>query len=133
MAALNDKVKIKWQWWVYVAIVCAFGYGRMIERLARESGGFWSQFGPPIGATLVCIGIFCWLTSTALLNVCLWRAVHACLGIAQVIGLVFSVYLAALSVYVSAGVVFLATLIFLPAFYALFQYSYRSQSLWGDT
>ena len=45
------------------------GYGRMIERIANESGGFWSQFGAPIGATLVGVGIFCWLRRTAVLHV----------------------------------------------------------------
>ena len=109
------------------------GYGRMIERIAKESGGFWSQFGAPIGAILVGVGIFCWLRRTAALHVWFWRTAHAIIGLTLVVSLAISLYLAFGSAFISAGKVFMVTFILVPGFYALFQYSYRSSDVWSKS
>lgn len=33
-------------WCLYVAMLVVAGYGRMIERILRESGGFWRSHAP---------------------------------------------------------------------------------------
>ena len=46
-------------WWLYAGVLVAVGLGRMTERIARESGGFESRYGPPIGATILAISVCC--------------------------------------------------------------------------
>ena len=123
----------RWAWWLYVAVVCAVGYGRMIERLAKDSGGFWSQFGPPIGATALAIGIFCWLGNQRLVNVWLWRGVHACVVLAQVLAVVFAAYLAGIGVIAAAALMALLAILLIPAYIAMYRYAYRSPGLWNRT
>ena len=116
---------------MYISIFMILGCARMIERITKDSGGFWSQFGPLICATLVGIGIVSWRRKTAAINLWFWRAVHAIIGFAFVVSLAFSLYLTATSAYAVAGRLFIITLILAPAFYGLFQYSYRSPAVWG--
>ena len=118
---------------MYISIFMIIGYARMFERLVIDSGGFWSQFGPPIGATIISVGIFCWLRNTATINIWFWKIVHAVIGLVLVVSLAFSFYLAATSGYAVAGRVFIIALILAPAFYGLFQFSYRSSKVWSET
>ena len=120
----------EWKWWLYCAVLCSAAFGRMIERLLRDSGGFWSQFGPPIAATIVCVGIIAWLRNKGIFNVWAWRAIHLGLALAQIAGLAFASYLATNALYVPAGLILASCFILGPAFYALFLYSYRSPGIW---
>lgn len=120
-------------WWAYVPVLLILGFGRMIERIAKDSGGFWSQFGPSIGATLVCVGIVFWLNNTAVLNVWFWRTFHAIIGLIIIASLAFSIYLAIISAYAPAGIVLMITTVLTPGFFGLFYYSYRSPNLWTGT
>ena len=103
----------------------------MVERLVKDSGGFWSQFGPPIGAMILAVGLACWLKNKAVLNVWAWRAVHACVTLIQTLAFVFSAYLAGTGAYVPAALILSVCLILIPANIALRQYSYRSPALWN--
>jgi len=126
-------VKIDWKWWTYIVILCALGYGRMMERLAKESGGFWSQFGPPLGVTIISIGIVRWQRRRPLVSVWFWRVLAFFIGVVLLLGIVFSTYLIAIAVYLPGALLFATCMALSPALYALIHYSYRSPSLWANT
>lgn len=129
---MNESyVRHEWIWWLYMALLVAAGYGRMIERVAKDSGGFWSQCGPPIGATIVCIAIFAWLKNKAVAHVWLWRALQFCIGLAQSAAIVFAAYLAANSNYTPAIQLLAISLMLVPALYVLQICSYRSPDIWS--
>ncbi len=131
VAAISNRVKSQWYWWLYIAVICAVGYGRMFERLVRDSGGFSSQFGPPIGAMILAVGLVCWLKNKAFLNVWVWRAVHVCVILVQVLAVVFAAYLAGIGVYAPAALILSISVLLIPAYIALSRYSYRSSELWN--
>lgn len=120
-------------WWLYIIFILSVGYGRMIERLVKSSGGFWSQFGPAIGATILAIGLIYWLQSKRILNQWAWRGVLICLVLIQLSAIAFAVYLLATSVIGPAAMLTLAALSLVPANIALFQYACRSPDLWRTT
>jgi len=114
-------------------ILCALGYGRMMERLAKESGGFWSQFGPPLGVTIISIGIVRWQRRRPLVSVWFWRVLAFFIGVVLLLGIVFSTYLIAIAVYLPGALLFATCMALYPALHALIHYSYRSPSLWANT
>lgn len=117
-------------WWIYAFVICAIGYGRMFERIIKDSGGFWSQFGPPIAAMVLAIGMLGWLHNRTLLNVWAWRGVHAFLVLGQLFAALLATYLAVFGVYAPATLILAFAAILIPASIALFRYSYRSAALW---
>jgi len=121
---------LKWAWWLYMALLVAMGYGRMLE---KDSGGFWSQYGPPLGATIVCIGIVAWLRNRALLSVWVWRFVLLCVGLLQLTGIGFAVYLVADALYAPATKLLTISALLAPAWFALYRYSYCSSNVWKAT
>lgn len=129
----NGGVKGKLFWWLYIMFVVSVGYGRMIERLVKSSGGFWSQFGPPLGATILAIGLIYWLQSKPILHQWAWRSVLICLVLIQLSAIVFAVYLLGISVIGPAGLLILAAFTLVPANVALYQYAYNSPDLWTKT
>ena len=102
----------------------------MFERLVKGSGGFSSQFGPPIGAMILAIGLICWLKNKSLLNVWVWRGVHICVILVQSLAVAFAAFLAGTGVYAPAALMFSFSVLLIPAYIALGQYSYRSSELW---
>jgi hypothetical protein len=34
------------KWWMDIGMACGLGCGRMVERLLKDSGGFWSHTKP---------------------------------------------------------------------------------------
>ena len=118
-------------WWLYSAAICAVGFGRMLERLVIESGGFWSQFGPLIAAVVLAAGIIGWLDGRRLLNVWLWRILHLCLVFAQLLAVLYATYIGVFGIYLPAALVFALATFLLPASIALFRYAYRSRELWS--
>ena len=128
---ISNKANSQWYWWLYIAVICAVGYGRMFERLAKDTGGFSSQFGPPIGAMILGLGLICWLKNTSFLNVWVWRGVHICLIVVQSLAVVFAAYLARTGVYAPAAQILSFSVLLIPASIALHQYSYRSSELWN--
>lgn len=128
--SVSIKANSRWYWWLYIAVICAVGYGRMLERLIKGSGGFSSQFGPPIGAMILAIGLIFWLKNKSLLNVWVWRGVHICVVLVQSLAVVFAAYLARTGVYTPAASVLFLSVLLVPAHVALRQYSYRSPELW---
>jgi hypothetical protein len=102
----------------------------MLERLIKDSGGVWSQFGPAIGTTILAIGVIFWINNKAFLNAWVWRVVHASLAFGQLLGVLFAVYLAGIGVYTAAGLVLSFSVLLIPAYFALYRYSYRSAELW---
>ena len=102
----------------------------MLERLIKDSGGFWSQFGPAIGTTILAIGVIFWINNKAFLNAWVWRVVHASLAFGQLLGVLFAVYLAGIGVYAAAGLALSFSVLLIPAYFALYRYSYRSAELW---
>ena len=131
--AVSIKANSQWYWWLYIAVICAVGYGRMLERLIRGSGGFSSQFGPPIGAMILAIGLIFWLKNKSLLNVWVWRGVHTCVVFVQSLAVVFAAYLAGTGVHTPAALLLFFSVLLVPAHVALRQYSYRSPELWNVT
>jgi len=116
-------------WWIYSFVLCAIGYGRMFERIIKDSGGSWSQFGPPIAAMVLAIGMLGWLHNRTLLNVWAWRGAHAFLVLGQLLAALFVTYLAVFGVYAPATLILAFAAILIPASIALFRYSYRSATL----
>ena len=114
-------------------MICAIGYGRMFERIVRASRGFWSQFGPPLGAMILAIGLICWLYDRPLLNVWVWRGVLTCLVLGQLLAIVFAAYLVGMGIYVPAALMISISVVLIPAYIALHQYSYRSSEIWNGT
>ena len=127
---ISNKKKIQWYWWLYIAVLCAIGLGRMFERLVKDSGGLSSQFGPPIGVMILGLGMICWLKNTSFLNVWVWRGVHVCVILVQLLAVVFAAYLAGTGAYAPAALVLSFSVFLMPATNALYQYSYRSSNLW---
>lgn len=126
----SGKAKNTWFWWLYILFVCALGYGRMIERLVKSSGGFWSQFGPPIATTVLVIGLVCWIYDKRILSQYVWRGVLALLALAQLTAFVFAIYLLGAGVYLPAGLMLLISIALVPAGAALYRYSWNSPHLW---
>ena len=102
----------------------------MIERLVKSSGGFWSQFGPPIAATVLAIGLVCWVYDKRILSQYAWRGVLALLALAQLTAFVFAIYLLCTGVYLPAGLMLLVSIALVPAGVALYRYSWKSPHLW---
>ena len=128
---ISNKANSQWHWWLYIAVICAVGYGRMFERIVKGSGGFSSQFGPPIGAMILAIGLIFWLKNKSFLSVWVWRGVHACVILVQSLAVVFAAYLVGTGVYAPAAVMLSLSVLLIPAYIALREYSYRSSVLWN--
>ena len=122
----------RWFWWLYSAAICAAGFARLLERLAKESGGFWSQFGPLFGTVVVAAGILGWLHKRRILNVWFWRFVHLCLVVALLLAVIYAAYIGVFGLYLPAALVFFLALLPVPASIALFRYAYRSRDLWDS-
>lgn len=119
-----------WRWWVYVVVLIVAAGARLIERIQVGSGGPMSRFGPLVGAIVLAVAVVAWRLRCAVVSVWLWRAVSAVIAPAILIGLSFSAYLFATTVLGPASVVLVATLLLLPASWALHHYSYRAPAIW---
>lgn len=119
-----------WPWWVYAAVVIAAAGARLIERIQVGAGGSVSRFGPLFGAIILAVAVVAWRLRRAVMSVWLWRAVHAVVGLTVLMGLSYSAYLFAMTVPGPASVVLAATLLLLPASWALHHYSYRAPAIW---
>ena len=118
-------------WWsIYVLLLVGLGAARLVERVARDSGGFASRFGPLIAVIVVSIGIIAWLQGRRLMYRWFWCAMFGLIVIVQLSSLLYGSFLLLSANTGPAGIVGGVALVLVPAAYALFQYGYRSTGIW---
>ena len=126
---------MKYVWSIYIGLLLILGFGRMVQKIITETGGFGSRYGPAIAATIIAIGVFGYVFQRQIARNWFWKAVFWLLAIASAGLLAFVVCLlfsAGSGSYRSVGLIIVVLLVLSPAQRQLFGYAYRSPQLWGS-
>ena len=107
------------------------GAGRLIQKVTTDTGGFASRYIPLLVAVLLVIGVLSYIYQKPLGRAWFWRAVFWVSTIASTCAVTFSFYLAFfVNALIPAAVLVSVVLLIIPAQRQIWQYSYRSISLW---
>ena len=125
---------MKYLWSIYAGLLLILGFGRMMQKIMTETGGFGSRYGPVLIATIIALGVIGYVFQQRIAWNWAWKGVFWLLALASVGMGVVAVYLLFSVGPGSYGVVGLLVgllVILLPGQRQLFGYAYRSSSLWS--
>jgi len=117
-------------WTLYAALLLALGFGRTIERIVTDHGGFQSRFWPSFGPAVVALGVLGHAWSLRLGPRAIWRAVFAVACVAPLGLLAFEVVVIVYDdapLFVHAWIIGGAVLL-IPAPVALYRYAFGAVS-----
>lgn len=119
-------------WWLYIAITLTLGYGQMIRKLATDTGGIASRFGPAIAATLLAVGIVAMLLEKPIFKRWFWKGVFGVLVITSVTALSLALYLFTLQGWVSrpALLLLIGVIYLIPGESQLYRYAFGHWVVW---
>lgn len=130
MRSMSPPLKTLWSF--YLLAILTLGVGRTIEKMARDSGGFGSRYGPAIGAIAFAIGVAGHVWGRRIGHQLIWRAVFA-LSLLASPGLLF------LEVTLLMGdgapirihaIILTGVLLLVPGQVALYRYGFRRPDVW---
>lgn len=119
-------------WCSYTATTLLLGYGQLIRKLASDTGGTASRFGPALAATILAVGIIAALLHKPLLAQWFWKLTFAVFALASSLALLFGLYLLVFHGLHSWPVLLLLSgaIYLLPAEVLLHRYAFNSEQLW---
>ena len=119
-------------WYIYAATTLLLGYGQLIRKLASDTGGTASRFGPALAATILAIGIIAALMQKPLVAQWFWKLTFAVFALASSLALLFGLYLLIFHGLHSWSVLLLlgAAIYLIPAEVLLHRYAFNSEQLW---
>ena len=118
---MTRSIAVRVMWYAYAGLMLIAGYGRLIERIAIDSGGFWSRFGPPLMATVVALAVHVFLNRSDNLPRIFWIALLTVILLGVSASGVFAVYVAAFTD-ASTALPLVAVMIgLLPAAFVVYQ------------
>ena len=74
-------------WMIYFGVLALVGYGQMARKIAADSGGLISQFGPPLLVTILIVGLVADLMQRPVLHRWFWQGLVVLLA-ASTLGVV---------------------------------------------
>ena len=74
-------------WVIYCVVLALVGYGQMARKIAADSGGLISQFGPPLLVTILIVGLVADLMQRPVLQRWFWQGLVVLLA-ASTLGVV---------------------------------------------
>lgn len=74
-------------WVIYCGVLALVAYGQMARKIAADSGGVISQFGPPLMVTILVVGLVADLMQRPLLQRWFWQGLVVLLA-ASTLGVV---------------------------------------------
>lgn len=74
-------------WVIYCGVLALVGYGQMARKIAADSGGLISQFGPPLLVTILVVGLVADLMQRPVLQRWFWQGLVVLLA-ASTLGVV---------------------------------------------
>ena len=123
--------KIKYLWTGYMLVLILAGTGRLVQKVTSDTGGIASRYAPLLVALLLVVGIFGYLYQKPLVRVWFWQVVFWVSAAASTCAVVFSFYLAVFATVLNPAIALMLVVLFIiPSQTQIWQYSYRSKSLW---
>ena len=119
-------------WYIYVTTTVLLGYGQLIRKLASDTGGTASRFGPALAATILAVGIIAALMQKPLVAQWFWKLTFALVALASSLALLFGLYLLVFRGLHSWPVLLLlgAAIYLVPAEVLLHRYAFNNEQLW---
>jgi|GEM_PF-6056041 len=132
-SSVMRQISFRLAWALYLVAVFTIGFGRTIEKIVRDSGGFWSRYGPALGAFVAALGVAGWLIGKPIGWRVLWAAIFglsvlAAVGMLALEELLVTGWDAPLRIH---GLVLAGVLLLVPTQWALWRYSFRSPQVWA--
>jgi len=121
---------LKWYWQVYCGLIFVLGYGQMLRKILTDTGGFSSRYLAAIIVTLIIVMLVAQSKDKALGRSWFWQTLFIILALTAITSLLFAIYLAINSVWISTGLLLTAAVALTPALVQLYSYGFKSQSLW---
>ena len=124
---------MKYLWFIYAGLLLVLGFGRMVQKIVTETGGFGSRYGPVLVAMVIALGVIGYVFHRPIAWNWVWKGVFWLVAIAIVGMGVVAVYLlfsVGSGSYNVVGLLVGLLVILLPGQRQLFGYAYRSPSLW---
>ena len=111
---------------IYFGVLALVGYGQMARKIAADSGGVISQFGPPLLVTILVVGLVADLMERAVLRRWFWQGLVVLLAASTLgvllLALYYLVFLGMAQRW--QGISVIGTLLLLPGLIKLKRYAF---------